>query len=243
MTLQLLSPLMLMLALLGLARCGFAAHAKIDAAGGSGQEKLAALELQRYTILATTGRATAAMRTATGTAAAAVSHDEDEDEDELQLSLVNMGAAAADGQRASRSALVRACVGDQAFASLSLRLAPQEHVIWRCTTDRHNGGAQHVPHFVLSGGDEAGVLFAAYAFAEAVLGVSFSIGGDRLPAPRPLAGILGSNKGVAAAEKLQRVRSPLFQRRGLQPFHDFREGPDWCAAATSTAFSSSLVAR
>ena len=60
------------------------------------------------------------------------------------------------------------------------------------------------------------MLYGAYAFAEK-LGVRFQIDGDVIPDIRaPL-----------ALPVLDETHQPLFQLRGLQPFHDFPEGPDW----------------
>lgn len=95
------------------------------------------------------------------------------------------------------------------------------------------------PVVLVTGGDELGTLYGAYRLAE-LLGVRFYLDGDvipdeRLSLPSPAA---GSQKG---AEKLQpfsqraplrlpmldEVGRPLFALRGIQPFHDFPEGPDW----------------
>ena len=115
-------------------------------------------------------------------------------------------------------------------------------MIWRCSPDAATAaGPPSGHHFVLAGGDAAGLLFAAYTFAEAVLGVRFSVAGDRLPHPRPLAAILLQWQTQKQLDGLQRVRSPRFQRRGLQPFHDFREGPDWWSESTYVEILSNMV--
>ena len=68
----------------------------------------------------------------------------------------------------------------------------------------------------ISGGSDVGVLYGAYVFAEK-LGVRFQIDGDVIPDGRvPL-----------ALPVLDEIHQPLFDLRGLQPFHDFPEGPDW----------------
>jgi hypothetical protein len=66
------------------------------------------------------------------------------------------------------------------------------------------------------GGDEAGTLYGAYRFAER-LGVRFYLHGDVVPEPR----------APFRLPVLNERRSPLFALRGIQPFHDFPEGPDW----------------
>ena len=68
------------------------------------------------------------------------------------------------------------------------------------------------PVLVISGS----VLYAAYRFAEH-LGVRFDMHGDTVP-DQPIAW---------QWPKLDEAGCPLFDRRGIQPFHDFPEGPDW----------------
>lgn len=68
----------------------------------------------------------------------------------------------------------------------------------------------------LIGGSDTATLYAAYRFAEH-LGVRFYLHGDVVPDMRiPL-----------ELPELDEHRSPLFELRGIQPFHDFPEGPDW----------------
>ena len=79
-------------------------------------------------------------------------------------------------------------------------------------TVKHQGR----PLLVLSGGYPAGPLYAAYHLAEQ-LGVRFYMHGDVVPdTPIP-----------PAMPQLDESGKPLFNRRGIQPFHDFPEGPDW----------------
>ncbi|MCC7491703.1 MAG: hypothetical protein IT204_05125 [Fimbriimonadaceae bacterium] len=77
---------------------------------------------------------------------------------------------------------------------------------------------RHGQHLQLDllGGDEAAVLYAAYRLAER-LGARFGLHGDTLP-DQPAA--------WPPAPFVER-RQPLFEVRGIQPFHDFPEGPDW----------------
>jgi len=72
------------------------------------------------------------------------------------------------------------------------------------------------PLLVLSGGYPVGPLYAAYHLAEH-LGVRFYLHGDVIP------------DGQIALEmpQLDEKAKPLFDHRGIQPFHDFPEGPDW----------------
>lgn len=69
---------------------------------------------------------------------------------------------------------------------------------------------------VVTGGSGIGTLYAAYRFAEK-MGVRFELHGDVVPdAAIPF-----------AIPDLDCHGRPLFDRRGIQPFHDFPEGPDW----------------
>jgi hypothetical protein len=88
-------------------------------------------------------------------------------------------------------------------------LAPQERLL---VTVRHPGREA----LLVTGGDEAGVLYAAYRLAEH-LGVRFGLHGDTIP----------DERRPAALPDLDEAGRPLFLIRGIQPFHDFPEGPDW----------------
>ena len=74
------------------------------------------------------------------------------------------------------------------------------------------------PHqtLLVCGGDDAGTLYAAYRLAE-LLGVRFYLHGDVIP-DEPMEWKL---------PELDEHGAPLFALRGIQPFHDFPEGPDW----------------
>ena len=69
---------------------------------------------------------------------------------------------------------------------------------------------------LVAGGDEIGTLYGAYRLAEK-LGVRFALHGDVVPDARiPL-----------EIPALDEPGKPLFRLRGIHPFHDFPEGPDW----------------
>jgi hypothetical protein len=69
---------------------------------------------------------------------------------------------------------------------------------------------------VVSGGSDQAVLYAAYEFA-VQLGVRFYLHGDVIP----------DGKILFKIPELDIRRKPLFSIRGILPFHDFPEGPDW----------------
>jgi len=69
---------------------------------------------------------------------------------------------------------------------------------------------------IVAGGSDVGTLYGAYRLAEH-LGVRFYMHGDVVPDARvPL-----------EWPELDEHGAPLFNLRGIQPFHDFPEGPDW----------------
>jgi len=72
------------------------------------------------------------------------------------------------------------------------------------------------PVVLVAGGDPTGALYGAYRLAEQ-MGVRFYMHGDVVP-----------DKPIAPAIRIAaETGKPLFDRRGIQPFHDFPEGPDW----------------
>lgn len=77
-------------------------------------------------------------------------------------------------------------------------------------------GAGTVSRLFIIGGDEIGTLYGVYRLAEH-LGVRFYLHGDVVPEPRV----------PFALPVVSEIGRPLFSVRGIQPFHDFAEGPDW----------------
>ncbi|MDD8025545.1 MAG: malectin domain-containing carbohydrate-binding protein [Acidobacteriota bacterium] len=82
-----------------------------------------------------------------------------------------------------------------------------------CLKTVHKGRRTYV---LAVGGDGPGVLYAAYALAEK-FGVRFYLDGDVVPDERV----------SIRLPDLDETSRPLFALRGIQPFHDFAEGPDW----------------
>lgn len=71
------------------------------------------------------------------------------------------------------------------------------------------------PVLLVVGGDSVGTLYGAYRLAEH-LGVRFYLHGDVVP----------DSQRALTLPMLDERGAPLFQTRGIQPFHDFPEGPD-----------------
>jgi Malectin domain/Glycosyl hydrolase family 67 N-terminus len=112
------------------------------------------------------------------------------------------------GQK-DRPAVTALTAGDRNLASSAASLKPQQYVLK--TT---NSGNQQI--LLITGGDPVGTLYGAYRFAEH-LGVRFYLHGDTIPDERITLKLPDLNEKGA----------PLFSVRGIQPFHDFPEGPDW----------------
>ncbi|MGD0094793.1 MAG: malectin domain-containing carbohydrate-binding protein, partial [Planctomycetota bacterium] len=79
------------------------------------------------------------------------------------------------------------------------------------------------------GGDDVGTLYGAYRLAE-LLGVRFYLEGDVVPDTRT----------ALETRNLDETGKPLFALRGIQPFHDFPEGPDWWNLADYKGIISQL---
>lgn len=84
---------------------------------------------------------------------------------------------------------------------------------------------------LIMGGNENGLLYGAFAFAEQ-LGVRFYLDGDVVPDRHVPA------SRISVGEK---TGAPLFDIRGIQPFHDFPEGPDWWTGDDYKAVFSQVV--
>lgn len=67
----------------------------------------------------------------------------------------------------------------------------------------------------ITGGSDQGILYGTYRFIEK-LGVRFYLHGDVIPDNR-----------ITSLPIVNEDGKPLFATRGILPFHDFFEGPDW----------------
>jgi len=82
----------------------------------------------------------------------------------------------------------------------------------------------------ITGGSDIAVLYGAYHVAEK-LGVRFYLHGDTIP----------DEQIALAIPTLDETHQPLFELRGIQPFHDFFEGPDWWNTDDYKAHASQLA--
>ena len=99
--------------------------------------------------------------------------------------------------------------GDARLADSVKSLQPQQYLLKTVPS-----GGKSV--LLVVGGDPVGTLYAAYRLAEH-WGVRFYLHGDVVP----------DEKMALALPTLDERGEPLFKTRGIQPFHDFPEGPDW----------------
>lgn len=111
---------------------------------------------------------------------------------------------------------------DKNVSRLISKLKKEEYVL---KTIKSNGNNI----VLLCGGDETGILYAAYRFAEH-LGIRFYLHGDVIP----------DEKVIFQLPQLDEIYRPLFAVRGILPFHDFPEGPDWWNADDYKAVLSQL---
>ena len=128
----------------------------------------------------------------------------------------SLAAVKADGIYVAGGASRLPGPGDPAGADLAgyaaekfPRLEPEDF----CLKTVHKGERTYI---LAVGGDGPGVLYAAYALAEK-FGVRFYLEGDVVPDERV----------PVRLPDLDETSRPLFASRGIQPFHDFAEGPDW----------------
>ncbi len=104
----------------------------------------------------------------------------------------------------------RAPVGATAAIQAAVKdLGPQQYLLKTTPAGGHK-------QLWIVGGDDVGTLYGAYRAVEH-LGVRFYLHGDVVP----------DAKIAVRVPELDEVGKPLFDTRGIQPFHDFPEGPDW----------------
>ena len=111
---------------------------------------------------------------------------------------------------AGKDRALAAAAADAPTRAALAQLKPQEFLLKTVV------GPSGSKLLIVAGGDDVGTLYGAYRLAE-TLGVRFYLHGDVIPdTPLP-----------ARLPQLDETNRPLFELRGIQPFHDFGEGPDW----------------
>lgn len=115
----------------------------------------------------------------------------------------------------------RATIADQQLRKAARALKAHEYIL------RTTGAGARRTWWVI-GGDDVGTLYGAYRFAER-LGVRFYLHGDVVP-----------DLQIAGLPDLEETGRPIFAVRGIQPFHDFPEGPDWWSTDDYIAYISQL---
>jgi len=109
--------------------------------------------------------------------------------------------------------MINAAIKGAARVAASVRsLQPQQYLLKTIPL----GSSDGKPILLVVGGDPVGTLYGAYQLVEH-WGVRFYLHGDVVP----------DGKIALALPTLDERGEPLFQTRGIQPFHDFPEGPDW----------------
>ena len=89
------------------------------------------------------------------------------------------------------------------------KLKEQDYIIKTFVKGRRN-------YLIVIGGGDFGCLYGAYRLAE-IFGIRFYLHGDVVP-----------DRQISFRMPAVDIHaSPLFELRGIQPFHDFPEGPDW----------------
>jgi len=106
-------------------------------------------------------------------------------------------------------------------------LKPEQHSLKAQTSDGRTV-------LTIVGGSDVAALYGAYRLAEH-MGVRFYMHGDVVPDEQTTVAALLKN-----LEGLEEINEPLFKTRGIQPFHDFPEGPDWWDADAYKAVIAQL---
>jgi hypothetical protein len=122
----------------------------------------------------------------------------------------------------NRAPVKATVVGDTELQKSVDSLAAEQYLIKNTKPDNRNC-------VLIAGGDSAGTLYGAYRFIEH-FGVRFYLHGDTIP---------DEKVGLRLPEVDEKAK-PLFSIRGVLPFHDFPEGPDWWNIDDYKAFIAQL---
>ena len=145
----------------------------------------------------------------------------------LRLEVRRCGGGVVPSAPGSVALLEAPCAFELGLLSATTELRGEAHLVRRLSSGTT----------AVSGGSELALLFGAYRFAELALGVHFGIGGD-------IVRRVDWSTYAAGSRKLREqggVSSPVFEVRGLIPFHDFNEGPDLWEAGNYKAYASQMA--
>ena len=112
---------------------------------------------------------------------------------------------------------------DAATTKAIAELGPQQYLLKTVSN-------QSRKTLLVVGGDDTGTLYGAYKLAER-LGVGFYLHGDVVP----------DRQIALTMPELDEIGKPIFDIRGINPFHDFPEGPDWWSGDDYSAYISQLA--
>lgn len=101
-------------------------------------------------------------------------------------------------------------VCDEATKAAVAVLEPEQYIAKTIT------GADGRKTLLIAGGESVGALYGTYRVCEKI-GIRFYLHGDVIP----------EQKIPLAIPEVNETGKPLFNIRGINPFHDFPEGPDW----------------
>jgi hypothetical protein len=113
-------------------------------------------------------------------------------------------------------------LADRILSSPTQKISPDNYRLKTIRQGKHF-------YLLIAGHDGPGILYGIYAFVEK-LGVRFTLEGDVVP----------EEKITFKIPVLDETGRPLFKLRGIQPFHDFAEGPDWWNEETYKAILGQL---
>lgn len=115
-------------------------------------------------------------------------------------------------ERINGNAIIVGVYGNPLMKAIKFSFPPLDSDAFILKTITSPSGKQ----LLVCGGNPISTLYAAYHLAEQ-FDVGFYLDGDVIP----------DKKIPFIFPELDILEKPLFSRRGIQPFHDFPEGPDW----------------
>jgi hypothetical protein len=122
--------------------------------------------------------------------------------------------------RTGKLATIQAIASAEEIPAYSIVLATNDGVLHKADVELSPESYQLKTdgnRLFITGGSDQALLYGSYKFVEH-LGIRFYLHGDVIP---------DEQLKTFTLPDLNEVHTPLFATRGIQPFHDFPEGPDW----------------